>query len=279
MDPKLFDTHSHLHFPAYGPEQEAVYARMRDAGIWTVCVGTAAGTSKLGIEFAEAHDGVFASVGHHPEHLTSSFRDESEGEIGDLDIAELETLARSSPKVVAIGETGLDFYRIDEDRDRRRAIETQEAAFRAHLDLARRLDKPVIIHCREALASLAKIMVEERAKGRVEGVVHCYTGTWAEAEPLLAAGLHLSFTGIITFPPKKTADPELSVHRVIERMPLERLLIETDAPWLAPVPHRGERNEPSYVTEVAKKVAELRGMTYDEAAEATTANARSFFKI
>ena len=279
MNPRLIDTHSHLHFPAYGPDQEAVYARMREAGIWTVCVGTSAKTSEAAILFAEAHDGTFASVGHHPEHLTSDYHDESEGATGEFDIVELERLARSSDKVVGIGETGLDFYRIDAGRDRAHAIAKQEAAFRQHIDLARRLDKPVIIHCREALTRLAEIVREESPKGPIEGVVHCYTGTWEEAQPLLELGLHLSFTGIITFPPKKTEDPERSVHRVIERMPLERLLVETDAPWLTPVPHRGERNEPAYVVEVARKVAELRGLTPDEVAVQTTNSARELFKI
>lgn len=279
MISRFVDTHSHLHFPAYGSEQESVYLRMRQANVSTICVGTSAHTSRSAIAFAEAHEGIYASVGYHPEHLTSSFHDEAEGPIETFDIVELEHLATSSSKVVAIGETGLDFFRIDDDRDRALAIEQQEAAFRAHFQLARKLHKPVIIHCREALTRLAELLKEEQEKGRVDVVVHCFTGTWAEAEPLLQLGAFLSFTGITTFPAKKTADPELSVHRVIERMPVEKLLIETDAPWLAPIPYRGKQNEPAYVIEVAKKIAELRDMTLEEVAMHTTKNASQLFQL
>lgn len=279
MISRFVDTHSHLHFPAYGSEQEAVYLRMRQANVSTICVGTSAHTSRSAITFAEAHEGVFASVGYHPEHLTSAFHDEAEGPIEQFDIADLKTIAMSSPKVVAIGETGLDFFRIDENRDRVLAIEQQETAFRAHIQLARTVHKPVIIHCREALTRLAEILKEEQDKGHVDVVVHCYTGTWAEAMSLLQLGAYLSFTGIVTFPAKKTADAELSVHRVIERMPLERLLIETDAPWLAPIPYRGKQNEPAYVIEVAKKIAELRGMSIEDVAKHTTENACRLFTL
>ena len=278
--PFLIDSHCHLHFPAYTDDLDAVLLRMCEKQIWGVTVGTSAKTSEEGIRFAEDHENIFASVGYHPEHLTSAYHDPLEGPVEEFSIEAIERLARSSSKVVAIGETGLDFFRIDEGRDKEASKRLQEDAFRAHLHLAHALEKPVIIHCREALTRLAEIVEEEQKNGfRVEGVVHCFTGTWSEAQPLLALGLHLAFGGIITFPPKKNGDPELSVHRVIERMPLERLLVETDAPWLTPMPHRGEKNEPSYVEFVAMKVAELRGASLEEIAEKTTENTRRLFQL
>ena len=280
MTPFLIDSHCHLHFPAYQTDLDAVLLRMQEKRIWGITVGTSAKTSEEGIRFSEKHETIFASVGYHPEYLTSAYRDPLEGEVEDFSIEEIERFARSSERVVAIGETGLDFFRIDEGRDREEAKKIQEDAFRAQLRLASKLKKPLIIHCRDALTRLAEVVKEEQDAGfHVEGVVHCFTGTWSEAQPLLALGLHLSFTGIVTFPPKKNSDPEQHVQRVIERMSLERLLVETDAPWLTPIPHRGEKNEPSYVEFVAQKVAELRGISLGEVAAKTTENAVKLFKI
>lgn len=278
--PRFIDSHSHLHFPAYDEDREAVLARMQEEDVWTLTVGTGIGISKSGIAYAEQTEGVWATVGYHPEHLSSSYQDEAEGDTEPYDITKIRELAQSSKKVVAIGETGLDFYRIDEGRDRNEAIKLQEDAFREHIAIAKELSLPVVIHCREALPRLAEIIQEEHDNGwTVRGVVHCYTGTWAEAQPLLGLGLHLSFTGVITFPPRKTDDPESHVHRVIERIPLDRILIETDAPWLTPVPYRGKRNEPAYVRFVAEQVASLRKTSLDEIATQTTANARALFSI
>ncbi|MEO5927395.1 MAG: TatD family hydrolase [Patescibacteria group bacterium] len=278
--PRLIDSHCHLHFPAYDEDREAVLSRLKETDTWAVTVGTTLGTSKGAVAFAEATDGVWATVGYHPEHFTSAYHDEAEGDAGEYSIEEIAKVARSSKKVVAIGETGLDFYRIDEGRNRDEAIAQQEKGFREHIALAKELNLPVVIHCREALARLAEIVRAEKEKGwNGRAVVHCYTGTWEEAQPLLDLGLYLSFTGIITFPPKKTDDPERHVHRVIERMPIDRILVETDAPWLTPVPFRGKRNEPSYVQYVAEQIAMLRNVTVGEIAEQTTENARKLFGI
>lgn len=279
MTPHLIDSHSHLHFPAYKDNLPEVLARMKEKDAWTVTVGTTATTSREGIEFARKHDGVFASVGYHPEHLTSTYHDESEGEHEPYDFEKIRTLA-SFDEVVGIGETGLDFFRIDPELKREEAEQLQEDVFRQHIALAEEVDKPLIIHCREAGERFISIIKDEQAKGRkIKGVMHCYTGDWEEAQKLLDLGLWISFTGIITFGVKKSLDPEKHVHRVIERMPLDRMMIETDAPWLAPDPHRGAQNEPSYVEYVARKIAELRKMDYGEVAEITTENARRFFKI
>ena len=278
MTPRLIDSHCHLNFPSYDVDRAEMLARMREGNVWGITVGTGMSTSKDGIAIADANDGVWATVGYHPEYLTSAFRDPAEGEIGELDISELRRLAQSSKKVVAIGETGLDFFRIDEGLDREEAKKKQEKGFLDQIHLAQELGLPVVIHCREALGRLAEIIQDEKTAGRdVRGVVHCYTGTWAEAVPLLDLGLFLSFTGIITFPVKKGQDPEIHMHRVIERMPLDRLMIETDAPFLTPAPHRGKRNEPAYVEHVAAEVARLRGMEVEDVARKTTENAIKFF--
>jgi len=278
--PRLIDSHCHLHFPAYGAEREAVLARMREADIQAITVGTTAETSKNAIAFAETNEGVWATVGYHPEHFTSAYHDEAEGDAGSYSIERIAEIARSSKKVVAIGETGLDFYRIDEGRNREEAIALQEKGFREHIALARELDLPVVIHCRDALTRLAEIVQDEKEKGwNARAVVHCYTGTWEEAKPLLELGLHLSFTGVITFPPKKTDDPAKSTHRVIEQMPLDRILVETDAPWLTPVPHRGKQNEPTYVEFVVQQIATLRGMDVGALSRQTVENTQKLFRL
>lgn len=278
--PRWIDTHSHLHFPPYDADRFDVLKRMQEEDTWTITVGTSVSTSKTGIALADTTDGVWATVGYHPEHLTSSFHDESEGAVGECDLAELRRVAASSKKIVAIGETGLDFFRIDADRNRAEAEALQERIFRDHIALASEVDLPLVIHCRNALSQLARVVQDEQSNGKIlRGVVHCFTGTWEEAQPLLELGLHLSFTGIVTFPPKKNEDPEKSVLRVIERMPLERLMVETDAPWLTPVPHRSERNEPTFVRFVGETIAKLRGVSVDEIADVTTKTARAFFRI
>jgi TatD DNase family protein len=281
MRPHLIDSHSHLHFPAFENSRDAVFLRMREKGVWTITVGTNLTTSQSAVVFAEQHNDVFATVGYHPEHLTSSYVDDHEPHDSEpFDIDSFRALATSSKKVVAIGETGLDFFRIDKELDEKDAAQRQEFAFRDHLTLAHDLGLPLVIHCRNAFGDLARIIRDEQSRGRrVEGVVHCFTGSWDEAKPLIDLGLHIGFTGVVTFPPKKNSDPEQSFLRVVERMPIERLLIETDAPWLAPEPHRGQQNEPTYVEFVAKKVAELRGMTLDQVAEQTTKNAMRLFQL
>ncbi len=281
MEPRLIDSHCHLHFPAYDEDRKAVLLRMRELGVWGITVGTNAVTSKSAITFAETHPDVFATVGYHPEHLTSAYEDKSEErDDAPFTIEAIAKLARSSRKVVAIGETGLDFYRIDEDRGIEDAAQEQEHALRDHIALAHELHLPVVIHCRDAFRRLAAVIQDEQGKGRgIRGVVHCFTGSWDEAVPLLDLGLHLSFTGIITFPPRKNDDPSKSPRLVIEKMPLDRLLIETDAPWLTPVPHRGKKNEPAYVEFVARKIADLRGLDFDEVARATVENTMGLFKL
>jgi TatD DNase family protein len=187
----------------------------------------------------------------------------------------MAAIARSSKRVVAIGEIGLDYHHIDPELDQEDARERQKSAFREQIALASELDLPVVIHCRDAMDDVIEILKETR----VRAVMHCFTGSWKMASQLLDLGCFLSFTGNITFKPRTSDDPEEHVHRVIERMPLDRCMIETDAPWLAPVPHRGKRNEPIYVEFVAEKIAELRDKPVQAILEQTTKNAMSFFRL
>ncbi|MBM3204699.1 TatD family deoxyribonuclease [Candidatus Uhrbacteria bacterium] len=277
MMPYLIDSHSHPHAPLFDPDCAEVLARMSEKRIWTIAIGTSINDSARAIEFAEHHPGVWATVGLHPEYLTSSFVDPADASDIDktFDRERFRELARSSKKVVAIGETGLDYYRIDEGRDREEAMKIQESIFREHLALAAELDLPIVVHCRDALTRLAEMLTEQP----VRGVVHSFTGTWKEAEPLLELGMSIAVNGIATFPPRKNANTEDQIDRTIERIPLDRLLIETDAPYLAPVPYRGKRNEPAWVEEVAQHVARVRGISLEAVAEATTKNCIKLFDL
>lgn len=277
---KLIDTHSHLHFPDYAADRERCLARMKEKGIGSIVVGTTLGTSKQAIDFAETQENIWAAVGYHPEHFSSSFAYRGEEDKGEYSIEALRLLAKSSRKVVAIGETGLDFYRMDEGIDIEQAKKKQEQGFREQLQLAAELGLTLVIHCRDAFKEVAQVLQDEQTKGRnPRTVIHCFTGSWGDAQHLLELGCWLSFSGIITFPPKKSQDPELAIQRVIERMPLGKILIETDAPFLAPVPHRGERNEPAFVDEVAKTVAQLRNMEQNACHVQLRDNARQAFQL
>jgi TatD DNase family protein len=277
---RLLDTHCHIHFPDYAQDREEVLLRMQEEGIGGVTIGTTLKTSREAVLFAEMHENIWASVGYHPEHFTSAFVYQGEEDKEEYSIDEIKKLAQSSKKVVAIGETGLDFYRIDEGLNREEAMRKQEEGFREHIKIAHELDLTLVVHCREALSRLAEILREEQQAGRTtRTIVHCFSGTWEEAKPLLELGCYLSFAGVITFPPKKTQDPEAHVHRVIERMPLHRILVETDAPFLTPVPHRGKRNEPAYVSFVAKKIAEIRNVETGNMQQTLLQNAKDVFQI
>lgn len=280
--PRFIDTHCHIHFPAFDADRDAVLERMREKDIWGITIGTSMRTSRGAIEFAERHDDIWATAGLHPSHCTSDYHDKNEGRVDEshVDPEELKTLALSSKKIVAIGESGLDFYRFEDVEDVETAKEKQEVSFRHHIDVALDLDLPLVIHCRDALTRLAEIIQEYHTNGKKpRGVVHSFTGSWEEARPLLDLGMYIAVNGISTFPLKKSQDSETAIDRTIERIPMERLLIETDSPYLAPPPYRGKRNEPAYLEEVAKHVADVRKLSLDEAAEQTTENARTLFQM
>lgn len=284
MDIRRIDAHSHVNLNAYRNDAEAVIARALAEGTGMLAVGTDYASSELAVTQADAHDGIWAVVGLHPSHLFESHHDSSESElpvVERFDAARYRELAARSKKVVGIGECGLDYFRLPPQLDLGEVKRVQGEALRAHFDLALELDLPVMLHCRDAHDDLASAIEAYAAAGRrLRGNVHCFTGTWAEAERYLALGFYVSFTGVITYKPR--ADEKArgeTLQDVVRRMPLDRMLIETDAPYLAPVPHRGERNEPARVSFVAAQVAALKDIAVEEVERVTLGNTRTLFGL
>ena len=253
----LFDTHAHLHFPEFAGDLGAVLARARAAGVRRVLtIGTNVETSRAAVALAAREPDVWASVGVHPHDA---------GEADATALAEIEELA-AEPRVVGIGETGLDFFRNLSPRD------AQERVFRAQLALARRVGKPVIVHCRDAHEATLAILAEERVD-EPGGVMHCFSGDVEIARRCLGLGLLISLAGPVTYP-KARALPE-----VARFVPGDRLVVETDCPFLPPQPYRGKRNEPAYLAITAARVAELRGESLQTLAARTSENAAKLFGL
>lgn len=252
----LVDSHCHLDFPDFANDREAILARAAEAGVGTMLsIGTKLGAFPALRALVAEHAALFCTVGVHPH--------EAGREEAGTTIATLCALA-DHPKVVGFGESGLDYYYEYSPK------EVQQRLFRLHIAAARLAAKPLVIHTRDADEDMIAILGDEMAKGAFSGVIHCFSSGERLADAALEMGLYLSFSGILTF---KAAD---SIRAVAARAPLERILVETDAPYLAPVPRRGKRNEPSYVAHTARKLAEVRGMTVEETAAATTEN---FFRL
>jgi TatD DNase family protein len=245
----LVDSHCHVNFEPLYTDLVAVLQRARDNGVGhMLCVGVTLEDFPQVLELAHRHSHIFASVGVHPNE-----RQGREPEVGEL------TALADDPRVVAIGETGLDYFRSQGD------LGWQQQRFRRHIRAARECGKPLIVHMRDAAADTLRIMQEEAAI-EVGGVMHCFTGTWDVAQRAMGLNFHVSFSGIVTF---KNAE---ALRAVVRRLPAERLLVETDAPYLAPVPHRGKTNEPAFVRHVAEQVAQLRAIDVAELARLTTDN-------
>jgi TatD DNase family protein len=254
----VIDSHCHLDMD-FDADREAVLARARAAGVEAMVTIGASGrfdANRAAVEIAAAHDSVYATVGIHPHEASS---------VDDAAIAALTALA-AHPKVVAIGESGLDYHYEHSPRP------AQRDAFARFIQLARALHKPVVVHLREADDDAVDVMRAERA-AEVGGVIHCFSGDAAGARRFLDLGFHISFSGIVTF---KTADALREAARIV---PAERLMIETDAPFLAPIPYRGRRNEPALVVQTAATIAEVRGESLAQVATATSANTRRLFRF
>ena len=258
--PTLIDTHAHLDDARFADDLPAVLGRARDAGVVRILtIGIDLATSRSAVTLAANHVELAAVVGIQPNHV-------AEAEPGDWD--EIVRLAETSTDVVGVGETGLDRYWD------RAPIALQEVFFIRHLELARRLALPVVIHCREADADVVRVLrAAFDAHGPVRGVMHSFAGDAATAAECLRLGLHLSFAGMVTF---KSAGP---LRDVAATVPADRLLVETDSPYLAPMPVRGKRNEPAFVAHTAGLLAEVRGVDVDELARQTTANAVRLFGL
>ena len=250
----LVDSHCHLDFPELNADLSGVLSRMHDNGVThALTISTTLETFPAVRAVAHAHANVWCTAGVHPDER----RDGREASLEEL------VAMGSDPRVVAIGETGLDYYRVEGE------TEWQRERFRTHIRAARRLAKPLVIHTRASAQDTLRLMREEGA-GDVGGVMHCFTETWDVARAAIDLGFHISFSGIVTF---KNALP---LKEVARRVPLERMLVETDSPYLAPVPHRGKPNQPAFVKHVAEEIAALRGITLAEVAAATT---RNFFRL
>ncbi|MEI7295277.1 TatD family hydrolase [Paraburkholderia tropica] len=254
------DSHCHINFEGLADRLPQVLENMREQSVThALCVSVDLETLPSVLDIASRYENVYASVGVHPDHE----------DVQEPSVADLVELAKH-PKVVAIGETGLDYFRLGE-----RTIddmEWQRERFRVHIRAAHATGKPLIVHTRAASEDTLRIMEEERA-GEPGGVMHCFTEPWAIAERAIAQNFFISLSGIVTF--KSATD----VQEVARRVPIERLLIETDSPYLAPVPFRGKPNEPAYVSHVGRFIAQQRGLPDAELGAATTQNFFRLFKI
>ena len=257
MSLHLIDTHAHLDYPHLYDQIDDVLARADEAGIkQIISIGVKLSTADKPKQIAETYDNVWCSIGIHPH--------EAENEPLACDINAIRDAA-NHPKVVAIGEAGLDYFYDNAPR------QMQADSLRAQITVARELDLPIIIHSRDADDDMADILEDEYRKGAYKGVLHCFSSGAKLAERALAIGFYVSFSGIVTF--KSAAE----IQAVAMNVPDDRILVETDAPFLAPVPKRGQKNEPAYTRHTAEFLAELRGITLEALAETTTQNAKNLF--
>lgn len=268
---RYFDAHTHVNFVAYKDDREEVILRAREQQVGMNVVGTQLDTSKSAVELAEKYDNVYATIGLHPIHTAKSYHDEKElGEGGkeftsrgeQFDAAAYEELGKS-PRVIAIGECGLDYYRVEESTK-----DVQIKNFIQQIELANTLQKPLMLHIRNAYDDALDVL---QAHAKVKGDVHFFAGDWDTAKKFLDLGFTLSFTGVLTF----THDYD----EVIKNAPLDMLLSETDAPYVTPTPHRGKRNEPTYVEYVVRKIAEIRREDFEKVRAQIMANARRVFGL
>jgi TatD DNase family protein len=249
----LIDSHAHLDDPAFGADLAGVLDRAREAGVERiVTIGTDLESSRRAQALAEAHPQVWFSPGIHPHEADAP---------GDVDA--LRPLARH-PRAVAVGETGLDYFK------NRASVAGQKTLFLKHLEIAKEAGKPVSIHCRDAHADTIAILKDHAPQ---RGVIHCFTGTAADAAAYIALGFFISIAGPVTFPSAQ------ALRDVVRRLPLDRLMVETDCPLLAPQKFRGKRNEPSYVRYTAAEIANAHGVGLDAVGDATSRNARSLFGL
>ena len=272
-DPFLIDCHTHVQLRQFDEDREAVIARIREQDIWVVNVGVDLESSRGATQLAQKEGaGFYSTVGLHPNDTQEE----------QFDYEVFKKLAEDT-HVVAIGECGLDYYRLQKvasseyqvssgGKDEEKIKKLQKDVFVKHIELAKEVGKPLMIHCRSAFGDLIEILKTERSKLTTEaGVVHFFSGTIEDARELLALGFSFTFGGVLTF----THDYD----DVVKFIPLDRLLLETDAPFVAPVPYRGKRNEPAYIIETAKRMAELKNIPLEELACVTTTNARTIFRI
>lgn len=278
MNPNYFDVHTHVQFPAYDADRADVLRRAMDAGVWMANVGTTIETSRKAVELARANkEGMYAIIGIHPTHAEPSHADPAE--LGDITKAGLDATSETfdaevmrrlaaDPSVVAIGECGLDYFRMSEDTKTK-----QEALFRSHIALAKEVSKPLMLHVRPGkdLRTYDDALAILKEYGHPKADFHFFAGSLDEAKRILDAGHMISFSGVITF--------ARSYDEVIRYVPLNKMMAETDAPYVSPAPYRGKRNEPLFIKEVYQKVAAIRGEDADMVRQTLVATSKAFFGL
>jgi TatD DNase family protein len=264
--PIFVDSHAHLEMEQFNADRDAMLQRAKNAGIEIILAigsGTGPGSLDCAIQLAEQYEFIYATIGIHPHEAKLA---------SQADFKEMEQLAKR-PRVIAWGEIGLDYFYDHSPRD------IQQQVFLKQLQLAQAANLPIVIHCRpsdnsdDAWGDCLKLLRDKWAPSGIGGILHCFTGTWAHAERALEMGFMISFAGNVTFPKAQ------QIREAAKQVPLDRILIETDSPFLAPVPHRGKRNEPSFVKETARQLAELRGLSTEEIGLQTAKNFYRFFSL
>lgn len=284
----FFDSHTHVQFSGYDDDREAVIARALAADVRMVNVGTQRDTSRAAVELAHTYpELMYAAIGLHPVHTSRSFHDSQElggGDVatpfslrGEIFDTEYYRTFAIDPKTVAIGECGLDYFHFNEDESHATQIEKQKAAFLAQIELAKEVKKPLMIHCRNAFDDLIEFL-RPHAADLKPGVIHFFTGTVDDAQVLLELGFSFTFGGAITFPPRK-GKLRGDYDEVISMIPIDRILSETDAPYVTPIPFRGKKNEPAYVVHTIKRIAELKNVPSEEMKMQIWKNAKQIFDI
>jgi TatD DNase family protein len=269
----IIDSHAHLTFKEYSEDLEDVIARSLSSDTQIINASSNYETSVMAVDLAKKYDGMWAVVGCHPDDLSLSKSIEQE---------DFKKLANSSPKVVGVGEVGLDFYRLPADKNEAEKIKQKQIeAFKQFIGLAQELNLPLVLHSRGepndpygAYDLMLEILGKwQMANGKLKGVIHCYGGNLGQAKKFLDLGFYIGFTGIVTFKNAK------ELQAIVKEIPLDKILIETDAPFLAPEPFRGQRNEPAYVKYVAQKIADLKEISFEEVTKATYENTCRLFNL
>ena len=278
---KFIDAHTHLQFSAYDSDRNDVISRIRKEGIIIINIGTQRVTSEEAIKLAKENSDMYATVGLHPIHTAPTFHDSNETqekihENGEVFNYEYYKKLALEKRVLGIGECGLDYFHLPENITD--AKERQKSVFIEQMKLSRDVEKPLMIHCRNAFPDLIKIIKENNSSLYTDnpGIIHFFSGTIEEATELLAMGFSFTFGGAITYPQKKNST---NYEEIIKMMPIEKILSETDAPYVAPVPYRGKRNEPAYVIEVVKKLAILKQVSLETMSVQILKNADRVFGI
>lgn len=285
---KYLDIHAHTNFVLFDEDRDTVIRRALNNDTWIINIGTQYNTSKKAVEMTNLYkDGVYACIGLHPIHTSASYHDESElgkngkeftsrGEIFDKE--KYKQLARMG-KVVGIGECGLDYYHISPE-----GLEKQKNAFISQIELANELNLPLMLHIRNSDEHLDTNAYQDvlsllKQHSKVKGVVHFFAGTLKDAKDFIDFGFYVSFAGVITYPPKKNDKRPVNYEETIKELPLDRIMADTDSPYVAPVPHRGQRNEPVYIRDIIKKVALIKGLEEKEVALSVRSNIKKLFDI